>query len=249
MNNTNRSLHNAVGFLSLFTIKLYHSGIFTRFPDRAYVEGECNFIDLLDEDKFSVHEMDCIVDKFGLPSDIERYYHFLVPGENLDFGLRALGSDADVLDFIKVIPQSRVMNVYCEYAITTVYTYFCSPTKFRVQEITDEEIMAMENINASKNRLLLEWNGSVENDVGQSSVQLETGHISVGHEVGQSSVHYEIDITMDDLDFDPFFGENPVNQSDSVQHKLNDVAVNESDSVTPRYFHVLPVGPVGSIVT
>ncbi|MFS7944153.1 hypothetical protein Hanom_Chr06g00508721 [Helianthus anomalus] len=99
MSNSNRSLHNAAGFPNLLTIKLHHKGRFTRFSDRAYVEGDYNFIDLLDEDKFSMHELDCSLDKFGLPSDIERYYHFLVPGENLDFGLRALGSDVDVLDF------------------------------------------------------------------------------------------------------------------------------------------------------
>ncbi|KAJ0500046.1 hypothetical protein HanHA300_Chr11g0385351 [Helianthus annuus] len=50
----------------------------------AYVEENCNFIDLQDEDKFSVHKLDCIVDKFGLLKNVERYYHFLVPGENLD---------------------------------------------------------------------------------------------------------------------------------------------------------------------
>ncbi|KAI7748715.1 hypothetical protein M8C21_010434 [Ambrosia artemisiifolia] len=95
-----------VGALSLFSIKLHHNGRFTRFPDRTYVEGEENFIDLLDHDKFSVHEMDRILEKFGYQKDIERYYHYQVPGSDLDFGLRALGSDADGIGFIKVIPES-----------------------------------------------------------------------------------------------------------------------------------------------
>ncbi|KAF5780188.1 hypothetical protein HanXRQr2_Chr11g0469151 [Helianthus annuus] len=73
-----------MGFSNLFTIKLHHSSRFTRFLDMAYVEENCNFIDLQDEDKFSVHKLDCIVDKFGLLKNVERYYHFLVPGENLD---------------------------------------------------------------------------------------------------------------------------------------------------------------------
>ncbi|MFS7983222.1 hypothetical protein Hanom_Chr11g00972031 [Helianthus anomalus] len=121
-----------MGFSNLFTIKLHHSGRFTRFLDRAYVEEDYNFIDLQDEDKFSVHELGCIMDKFGLSKDVERYYNFLVPDENLDFGLRALRSDADVLAFLKVLHESRDMNVYCQYVITTVHTFFCSPTKLRV---------------------------------------------------------------------------------------------------------------------
>ncbi|KAI7752936.1 hypothetical protein M8C21_024326, partial [Ambrosia artemisiifolia] len=77
-----------VGAPCLFSIKLHHNVRFTRFPNRTYVEGEENFIDLLDHDKFSAHEMD--------------------------------RSDADVIGFIKVIPESRV------------------------EEITDEELMAVD---------------------------------------------------------------------------------------------------------
>ncbi|KAI7756779.1 hypothetical protein M8C21_014450, partial [Ambrosia artemisiifolia] len=91
-----------VGAPSLFSIKLHHNGRFTRIPERTYVEGKENYIDLLNQDKFSVHEMDRTLEKFGYQKDIERYYHYKVPGSDLDFGLRALGSDDDVIWFLKL---------------------------------------------------------------------------------------------------------------------------------------------------
>ncbi|KAI7748956.1 hypothetical protein M8C21_016643 [Ambrosia artemisiifolia] len=174
-----------VGAPSLFSIKLHHNERFTRFPDRTYVEREENFIDLLDHDKFSVHEMDRILKKIGYQKDIERYYHYQVPSSDLDFGLRALGSDADVIGFIKVILECRLINVYCEYGIATVHTYFCSPIKVRVDEITDEELMAFDLDKVVRNRLLLRWHGDDKPEANQGVVD-NSDEVVVNQDTTQS---------------------------------------------------------------
>ncbi|KAI7752853.1 hypothetical protein M8C21_029055, partial [Ambrosia artemisiifolia] len=129
-----------VGAPSLFSIKLHHNGRFTRFPKWTYVEGEENFIDLLDHDK---------------------YYNYQVPASDLDVGLRALGSDADVIGFIKVIP------------------------KCRVKEITDEELMALDLDKVVRNRLLLGWNGDDKPEANQEVVD-NSDEVVVNQEHTQS---------------------------------------------------------------
>ncbi|KAI7728823.1 hypothetical protein M8C21_022645, partial [Ambrosia artemisiifolia] len=129
-----------VGAPSLFSIKLHHNGRFTRFPERTYVEGEENFIDLFDHDKFSVHEMD---------------------RSDLDFGLRALGSDADVIGFIKVIPECRV------------------------EEITDEKLMTFDLDKMVRNRLLLCWHGDDKPEANQGVVD-NSDEVVVNQEHTQS---------------------------------------------------------------
>nr|KAJ0196564.1 hypothetical protein LSAT_V11C700369360 [Lactuca sativa] len=84
------------GHPTLFTIKLYHGGEFTKFPDVQYIDGSVNYVDMVDIDTFSVHELDGIMKGFsyGVPPMI--YYHFLVPGGDFHFGLKPLGNDDDL---------------------------------------------------------------------------------------------------------------------------------------------------------
>ena len=83
----------------MFTIKLYHGGEFTKYPDVRYIDGTVNYVDMVDIDEFSVHELDAIMKgfRYGVPPVI--YYHFLVPGGDFHFGLRPLGNDEDVANF------------------------------------------------------------------------------------------------------------------------------------------------------
>ncbi|GKC88297.1 hypothetical protein Tco_1148946, partial [Tanacetum coccineum] len=50
----------------------------------------------IEYDKFSVHEIHGVMEKLGYVNDDPIYYHYLIPGTNLDMGLRALGNDLDV---------------------------------------------------------------------------------------------------------------------------------------------------------
>ena len=111
----------------MFTIKLYHGGEFTKYPDVRYIDGTVNYVDMVDIDEFSVHELDAIMKgfRYGVPPVI--YYHFLVPGGDFHFGLRPLGNDQDVANFSQYVSEHKVMKVYTEHGETRLLTYFLNP--------------------------------------------------------------------------------------------------------------------------
>ncbi|CAI9292054.1 unnamed protein product [Lactuca saligna] len=93
---------------TMFTIKLHHGGNFTKLPNTKYVKGEVRYIDLVDIDEFSVHELDTMMLELGYSVPPVIYYHFRIPHEDLDFGLRALGNDNDVLNLPQYISDNKV---------------------------------------------------------------------------------------------------------------------------------------------
>ncbi|CAI9284238.1 unnamed protein product [Lactuca saligna] len=115
------------GYPTLFTIKLYHGGEFTKYPDVRYIDGTVNYVDMVDIDEFSVYELDAIMKgfRYGVPPVI--YYHFLMPGGDFHFGLRPLGNDQDVANFSQYVSEHKVMKVYTEHGETRLLTYFLNP--------------------------------------------------------------------------------------------------------------------------
>ena len=81
----------------MFTLKLHHGGKFTKFPSRRYANGKVNFVDYVDIDLFSAHDLDEMMEWLGYDGVAKIYYHFMIPDSDLDFGLKALGNDADVM--------------------------------------------------------------------------------------------------------------------------------------------------------
>ena len=65
-------------------------------PERRYVDGTIDYVDFVDIDVFSVHELDTMVREIGYVEGKTLYYHFLIPEVELDFGLLPLGNDGDV---------------------------------------------------------------------------------------------------------------------------------------------------------
>ncbi|CAI9287775.1 unnamed protein product [Lactuca saligna] len=75
---------------------MHHGGEFTSFPGRKYICGKQTFVDLLDIDTFSVHDIDKMIEDLGYTSvGKPLYYHFQRPFGDLDFGLFALASKGD----------------------------------------------------------------------------------------------------------------------------------------------------------
>ncbi|CAI9262195.1 unnamed protein product [Lactuca saligna] len=109
------------GHPTLFTIKLYHGGEFTKFPDVQYIDGSVNYVDMVDIDTFSVHELDAMMKgfRYGVPPVI--YYHFLVPGGDFHFGLKPLGNDDDLRTFAQYVCDHKIMRVYTEHAIAQLF--------------------------------------------------------------------------------------------------------------------------------
>ncbi|CAI9290393.1 unnamed protein product [Lactuca saligna] len=85
------------GHPTMFSIRMNHGGEFTSFPGRKYIRGKQTFVDLVDIDTFSVHDIDEMMEDLGYASiGKPLYYHFQRPLGDLDFGLFALASDEDV---------------------------------------------------------------------------------------------------------------------------------------------------------
>ncbi|CAI9264928.1 unnamed protein product [Lactuca saligna] len=134
---------------TMFSIKLHHGGNFTKLPNTKYVKGEVRYIDLVDIDEFSVHELDAMMLELGYSVPPVIYYHFRIPHEDLDFGLRALGNDNDVLNLAQYIGDNKVIEVYTEHGKTNLLTYFMSPKgkqKVIIKELCDGDLPKEANV-------------------------------------------------------------------------------------------------------
>ncbi|CAI9303756.1 unnamed protein product [Lactuca saligna] len=126
------------GHENIFTLKIHHGGFFTKFPGRKYVEERLAFFDFVDTDLFSVHDLNDMIREIGYSADDTMYYHYRIPNLDLDFGLKALGNDQDVISMAQYIPQNRVINVYVEHGSTRLHTYFMSPSKVVIKQLDDD---------------------------------------------------------------------------------------------------------------
>ncbi|KAJ9546885.1 hypothetical protein OSB04_019428 [Centaurea solstitialis] len=202
-------LYSNKHYPELFTLKIHHGGLFTKRPGRQYIQGKISYVDLVDGDELSVHEINAMVKELGYTGKYPMYYHFLTPDCNLDVGLRALGNDQDVLNLIKYTLTTKVIEVYTEQIITTVFTYNKSPggPKVVIEELPDENVVIPESTMKSKKqgsssckkRLALDWIGTEEYTPRVDEVVSDReAEREVDTNLGQESGH--------DEDFDPFWG-------------------------------------------
>lgn len=129
------------GYPTLFSMRIHHGGYFTDLPGRSYVNGKENIVDVSDIEEFSVYEVDSIMKQLGYNETVEPiYYHFLIPGKDLDVGLEALGNEDDVLNFSKYVANHKLIELYTEHGVTKLNTYFMSPktNRLTMEEIIDE---------------------------------------------------------------------------------------------------------------
>ncbi|CAI9264792.1 unnamed protein product [Lactuca saligna] len=134
-----------------FSIKLHHGGRFTKLLDIKYTGGEVCYVDYVDIDEFSVHELDAIMLDLDYPDPrmIELtdespviYYHFRIPNGDFQFGLRPLGNDQDVINLSKFIQNNKLIEVYTEHGKTNLLTYFMSPNakgKVIIEELPEND--------------------------------------------------------------------------------------------------------------
>ncbi|KAD6453940.1 hypothetical protein E3N88_08646 [Mikania micrantha] len=101
---------------SIFSLKFNHGGIFTKVPDRKYVSGKVNYIDMVDSDNFSMHELNEMIQELGYTKDFFMYYHFRVPDGDLDTGIKALGDANDVCNLLKYVDRNKVIDIYTQQA-------------------------------------------------------------------------------------------------------------------------------------
>ncbi|KAK9050240.1 hypothetical protein SSX86_030792 [Deinandra increscens subsp. villosa] len=134
----------ASGYDNLFTIKLHHGGNFSKFPGRCYQGGKIDHVDMIDIDKFSVHDMDTVMLRLGYKEAEPIYYHFLEPGKDLDYGLQPLSCDTDVLKLNKYVPPHTLICVYTEHGRSSVP--IITSSSVRIVEVVGEKEARIEEM-------------------------------------------------------------------------------------------------------
>ncbi|GJY23876.1 mutator type transposase [Tanacetum coccineum] len=125
----------------VFSMKLFHGGTFTPTPNRRYFGGKVQYIDLLDIEQFTITIIHSIVKMLKYDTRDIMYYHFKIPDKNLDWGLRALASDDDIVYLSKFVKDNKVIEVYIEHGETTVESYYM-PTfteKLQLKELNNND--------------------------------------------------------------------------------------------------------------
>ncbi|CAI9297114.1 unnamed protein product [Lactuca saligna] len=91
-----------------------------------------------------------MIREIGYYADDTMYYHYRIPNLDLDFGLKALGNDQDVISMIQFVPQNKVINVYVEHGSTRLHTYFMSPSKDVIEQLDDDPSPELNRIRPKK---------------------------------------------------------------------------------------------------
>ena len=167
-------------------MKLFHGGTFTPSPNRRYFGGKVQYIDLLDIEQFTIDIIHSIVKMLKYDPREIMYYHFKIPDKNLDWGLRALACDDDIVNLAQYVKDNKVIEVFIEHGETTVESYYMPTFKEKVQlkelnnnvdvvELGDELPIVPQTTRKRKflgmpkcrKTLALEW--LADNEVGQPS--------------------------------------------------------------------------------
>nr|GEX77424.1 hypothetical protein [Tanacetum cinerariifolium] len=85
------------------TLEIHHGGWFTQTPSRSYIGGHVSSVNVVDIDEFCLYDLNNMVVKLGYGVEDLMCYHFLIPSLNLDYGLRSLNVDVDVLEMAKQV--------------------------------------------------------------------------------------------------------------------------------------------------
>nr|KAJ0195313.1 hypothetical protein LSAT_V11C700377770 [Lactuca sativa] len=110
-----------------FSIKLHHNGKFTKLLDIKYIGGEVCYVDYVDIDEFSVHELDAIMLDLGYPDPRM---------------IELTDESPDVINLSKFILNSKLIEVYTEHGKTNLLTYFMSPNakgKVVIEELPEKD--------------------------------------------------------------------------------------------------------------
>nr|GEZ77750.1 zinc finger, SWIM-type [Tanacetum cinerariifolium] len=129
-------------------------------PRRVYVEGKVNYVDNIDVDLFNVDEVHMFVYDLGYDPKQLMFYHFKLPNKSLDYGLRPLSGDEDVVSLINIVGTFNVVEVFIEYWLTRVDHRYLSPFKpnVEIKELDDDVELNAYVVGSSKRLVLVNVN-------------------------------------------------------------------------------------------
>lgn len=92
-----------------FSIKLHHGGHFRNGKRRVYVGGKVDVVDHYDSERIFVQELEKMIKELGRSGTF--FYYCLIPGEEMNSGLRQLKGHSDIVSFCKDVNTYKVMEV------------------------------------------------------------------------------------------------------------------------------------------
>nr|GEV81678.1 hypothetical protein [Tanacetum cinerariifolium] len=144
---------------------------------------ESEYMDKIDADLFNVDELHWYVQYLGYDPEQLMFYRYKLPNKGLDYGLKPISCDADVISLIKLVANCKVIEVFVEYWLTSVDHHYVSPFKSTIEiEKLDDDVLNAPLVRNSK-MLALCWIN--EADVAETSVE-KNANVNV---VGESSVN------------------------------------------------------------
>ncbi|GJX23373.1 mutator type transposase [Tanacetum coccineum] len=96
------------------------------------------------------------------------FYHYKLPNKSLDYGLRPLSCDADVVSLINLVANCKVVEVFVEYWLTSIDHQYLSPFKstVEIEELDDDVLLNAPVVGSSKSKsLALGWVNKADVDV------------------------------------------------------------------------------------
>lgn len=215
----------------MIKIRFHHKGTFTSDPEPTYLNGEIFEPEgTWDMDEINTLDLEKFVTVIGYPETTKFWY--VVPGKGLAGGLRKLGCDKDIHEFVRLHKGLNYADLYLEtpdhnQATPTIrnVTPGCEGNiDIEANEVNNE----VEDINEGDkdNEGNDEFSGSGEDDydVGDESADEE---IDVGSDLGSGS-------EFDDSDFDENWAWTEILPEETVNPvKLgnNDASVGEIEEV------------------
>ncbi|GKE60537.1 hypothetical protein Tco_1510904 [Tanacetum coccineum] len=180
-----------------------------------YVGGKVNYVDNIDVDLFNVDEVHMFVQDLGYDSKQLIFYHFKLPNKSLDYGLRPLSCDADVVSLINIVETFKVVEVFIEYWLTSVDHHYLSPFKpsVEIKELNDDveldaSVVGQSREVTSSKRLALEYghkNVNVEDSVCKYK-KVEVDEVNVNLNVNEEQTvdvdEVNVNLNVDDYTID-----------------------------------------------
>ncbi|GJU24742.1 hypothetical protein Tco_1163363 [Tanacetum coccineum] len=177
-----------------------------------YVGGKVNYVDKIDADLFIVDELHLFVQDLGYDPEQLMFYHYKLPNKGLDYGLKPISCDADVISLIKLVENCKVIEVFIEYWLTNVDHHYLSLFKstVEIEELDDDVLNApLDNIEDEEGRGndREEFIVDEEHVIDEVEVNMEGFTFSVKEQGADQNVTPNVDLTdeaLEVLDFDSF---------------------------------------------
>nr|GEU62308.1 GAF domain-containing protein [Tanacetum cinerariifolium] len=234
-------------------LEIHHRGWFTPTPSRSYISRQVSSANVVDIDKFCLHDHKDMIVKLGYGVEDLMYYQFFIPSLGLDYGLHSLNVDDDVLEMAKYIKDYKIILVYVKHGSSNVDTsIFVTPKKGVAIAVDNHLRKASIEIDSSPDvnmnltpmchrNLKKEWEQCTEDPFEElDDILGEYAHIGkqiTGNEITRNEitseitgkrmvVHVEGDYTMDSDSEDLDYDPKHDDVFDDDEHIVKEVHVN-----------------------